>query len=148
MSNINTVTASGNLTADPEIKYAGAEGDFAIVNLRMANNRRKKQGDEYVDEVSYFDVTVFGKFGELCDSKLRKGNPITVTGRLEQQRWETQEGDKRSKVVIIASEIDAQAFYLKPEDVTPKENGSGDTKPATSGQAGAKPATADDDIPF
>lgn len=144
MSNINTVAASGNLTADPEIKMTGSDGDFAIVNLRMANNRSKKQQDgSYEDEVSYFDVTVFGKFAELVDRKARKGDPITVQGRLEQQRWETSDGDKRSKVVIIAQTIDSPAFFRKDEDVKAKEDGS-----STAAPDAAAPAPADDDIPF
>lgn len=145
MSNVNTVTTSGNLTADPEIKMAGAEGDFAIVNLRLANNRQRKQADgEYADETSYFDVTVFGKFGELCDRKLRKGDAVTVQGRLEQQRWTNQEGENRSKVVIIAEQIDSQAFFQKADDVKAKEDGS-----STAAAASAPPAAAqDDDIPF
>jgi single-strand DNA-binding protein len=144
MSNINTVTVSGNLTADPEIKMAGAEGDFAIVNLRMANNRSKlnKESGEYEDETSYFDVTVFGKFGELCDRKLRIGDALAVSGRLEQQRWETAEGDKRSKVVVIASDIDSPSFFKKVEDIKAKKDGDA---PATGAPA---TAPADDDIPF
>lgn len=143
MSNINSVVVSGNLTADPEIKMAGAEGDFAIVNLRMAVNRSKKnkESGDYEDETSYFDVTVFGSFGELADRKLRKGDPLTVSGRLEQQRWES-EGGNRSKVVIIASDIDAQAFFKKVEDIKPKVEG-GDTATGAG-----QPVAADDDIPF
>lgn len=143
MSNINSVTVSGNLTADPEIKMTGADGDFAIVNLRLANNRTKKVGDEYVEEASFFDVTVFGKFAELIDRKLRKGDPLTVLGRLEQQRWETPEGDKRSKVVVIANEIDSSSLFKKPEDVNPKDDGSS----PTTGPLGVTPP-ATDDIPF
>ena len=150
MSHVNSVTVSGNLTADPELKMVGSDGDFAIVNLRLANNRTKKVGDEYVEEANYFDVTCFGKFGELCDRKLRKADPITVQGRLEYQSWETEDGSKRSKVVIVANEIDAQAFFKKAEDIRPKEsNGSA---PAAQQQQNtlstSSQGTADDDIPF
>ena len=142
MSHINSVTVSGNLTADPEKKVVG--DDFTIVNLRLANNRQKKVGDEYVEEASYFDVTVFGKFGDLVDRKLRKGDNVSVQGRLEQQRWETAEGDKRSKVVIIANEIDSKAFFQKDEEGAAKQSG----ETATDGSAPPAPAATDDDIPF
>lgn len=142
MSHVNSSTISGNLTADPEKKVVG--DDFTIVNLRMAVNRQKKVGDEYVEEASFFDVTVFGKFGDLCDRKLRKGDSITVQGRLEQQRWETDAGDKRSKVVIIANEIDSRAFFQKDDDVKAKESGV----TATDGSTPPAPAANDDDIPF
>lgn len=147
MSNVNSVTVSGNLVADPEIKMAGAEGDFAIVNMRLATNRQRKNAEGgYEDETSYFDITAFGKFGELCDRKLRKADPITVQGRLEQQRWTNQEGENRSKVVIIAEQIDAQAFFKKAEDVAAKEDGDS-AAPAAAAPAAAA-AAQDDDIPF
>jgi single-strand DNA-binding protein len=140
MSNVNSVTLSGNLTRDPE----QVEG-HQIVKFGMANNRRRKnkETEEYEDEVSFFDVTVFGNFADLVMRKLRKGQPVTVQGRLEEQRWETEDG-KRSKVVVIAFEIDGPGFYVKDEDV-----------PAIEGQEAmpveeeAKPKSQnDDDIPF
>jgi single-strand DNA-binding protein len=144
LSNINTVAISGNLVADPELRYAGANGDFAIGNLRMAVNRSKKTDDGYKDEASFFSVTVLGKFAELVDRKARKGDAISVKGRLEEQRWETQDGQKRSKVVIVAEDIDGACFFKKDEDVKAKEDGTTSSKPAASG---SQPA-ADDDIPF
>jgi single-strand DNA-binding protein len=145
VSNVNTVAISGNAVADPELKMVGTDGDFAICNLRVANNRSKKQADgSYEDVASYFDVTVLGKFGELVDRKVRKGDALMVKGRLEQQRWETQEGDKRSKVVIIAEDIDGAAFYRKAEDVPAKSELDERTNSAPTGN----PAASDDDIPF
>lgn len=140
MSNVNTATVSGNLCADPEYKEINA--DFQVCNLRIAVNRSKKNKDtdEYEDEASYFDVTTFGKFAHLCARKLAKGSAVTVNGRLEQQRWETPEGN-RSKVVIIASEIDGADFY-KPGGELPDA-----ADPAFEGQTEI-PAPADDDIPF
>lgn len=145
MSNVNTAALSGNLVADPELKLVGAAGDFAICNLRIAVNRDKKQEDgSYESEASYFDLTVLGNYAKLVDAKCRKGDAITVQGRLEQQRWETPEGDKRSKVVLIVNDLDGAAMYRKAEDVPAKAEG--DSAPATS----SAPATAaaDDDIPF
>lgn len=144
MSNINIVALSGNAVADPEIKHVGAEGDFAICNLRMAVNRDKKQADgSYESEASYFDVTVLGKFGDLVDRKVRKGDAIVVGGRLEQQRWETTEGDKRSKVVVICNDLDGSAMYRKADDVPAKTEGGSSPAPA-----GSSPKPTDDDIPF
>jgi single-strand DNA-binding protein len=145
VANVNTVTVSGNIVADPELKFVGAEGDFAIANLRMAVNRDKKQQDgSYESVASFFDLTVLGKFAELVDRKVRKGDAITVSGRLEQQRWQNEAGENRSKVVIIVSDIDGAAMYRKADDVPAKENGEATAAPASKPAA----AASDDDIPF
>ena len=144
MSHVNSVTVSGNLTADPELRHTPS--GLEVGNLRMAVNRQKKNDDGgYDEEASFFSITVFGKFAELCARKLRKGNPITVQGRLREDRWEAEDGSKRSKVVIVANEIDAQAFFQKDADVAPLSDGG----TTTSGGGGSTaPAATDDDIPF
>lgn len=140
MSNVNLVAVSGNLCADPEYKEVSA--DFQVCNMRLATNRSKKNKEtgEYEDEASYFDVTTFGKFAALCAKKLSVGSAVTVQGRLEQQRWE-KDGEKRSKVVIIASEIDGQDFY-KPGGELPDSQ-----DPPFEGQTEVAPPS-DEDIPF
>lgn len=148
MSNVNTVTVSGNLTRDPE----SVGKDTTVVKLGLAVNRQyKKAGDtEYTDEVSFFDITVFGNFGDLVARKLRKADRVTVQGRLKQDSWETPEGDKRSKVGIIADTIDSDGFFR------PKEEDNAVTSaapaPAEAPAGSPAPATAapsqDDDIPF
>lgn len=145
MSNINSVALSGNLVADPELKLVGAAGDFAICNLRLAVNKDKKQEDgSYESEASYFDLTVLGNYAKLVDAKCRKGDAIAVQGRLEQQRWQNEAGENRSKVVLIVNDLDGAAMYRKADDVPAKTDGG--TSPATT----SAPATAaaDDDIPF
>jgi len=135
LSNINTVTISGNLTRDPELRHT--KSDTAVCNISVAVNRSVKRDDEWVEEPSFFDVTVFGGRGEQCAAKCAKGSFVTVSGRLEQQRWETEEGDKRQKVVIIAQQIEGADFFKKRDE-------SAASTPAESGTA----AAADDDIPF
>ena len=146
MANINSVALSGNLVADPEVKYVGAAGDFAIGNLRLAVNRDKKQEDgSYASEASLFNLTVLGKFAELVDRKCRKGDAISVKGRLEQQTWQDKDtGSNREKVVVIVEDLDGAAMYRKADDVPAKQDGSTSSAPASSGTSTA----ADDDIPF
>lgn len=145
---INTAVIDGNLVADPEIKMVGKDGDFAIVNLRIANNYSKKQADgSYADEASFFNVTVLGKFGELVDRKARKGDKVTCQGRLEQQRWEAQDGTKREKVVLIASEVSGDFIYRKNDEVPAKAEGSSSSSAPLS-DASQQTLAADDDIPF
>lgn len=100
---INKVIIIGNLTRDAELSYS--QSGFALLKFSIAVNRRRKQGDQWVDETSFFDVTMFGSRGEAIASYMTKGKKIAVDGQLQQDRWEAQDGTKRSKVVIIADNI-------------------------------------------
>ena len=102
MSDINTTTQVGRLTRDAETQYTG--GGMCIAEFSLANNYRKKSGDEWVDEVNYFDVVLFGKRAEALSQYLTKGTQLAVSGSLRQDRWE-KDGQKRSKVVIVANDI-------------------------------------------
>jgi single-strand DNA-binding protein len=99
---LNRVILVGRLTRDAELQYTSS--GWAILKMGLACNRRRKQGDQWVDEANFFDVTLFGKRGESLSQYLQKGQQIAVEGQLKQDRWE-QDGMKRSKVVIEASNI-------------------------------------------
>lgn len=154
MSNVNSVTISGNLTRNPEWKEISES--FSLCNLGVAVNRQKKQGDEYVDEVSFFDVTVLGGYSKLVAKKLKKADSVTIQGRLEQQRWE-QDGANRSKVVVIVDgfdggTIDSDGFF-RPADENNEIGGTTTSAAATATAApntteAAKPTADPNDIPF
>ena len=129
----------GNLTRDPELRYT--TGGTAIANLGIAVNRRIKRGEEWTDEVSFFDVVVFGRRAETSAEYLAKGRPVLVEGDLVQRRWESQDGQKRSKVEVQARDVQ---FLGTPRD------GGGDSK-SNAGSSGGDygpPPIDDDDIPF
>lgn len=102
---INTVTVSGNLTRDPEVRHTPS--GMPIVSLAIAYNERRKnqQTGDFEDHAHFFDITVFGKFGEAVARDLGKGDPIVVSGQLEQRRWQDQQGNNRSAVSIIARDV-------------------------------------------
>ena len=102
MANINVVVLSGNLTREPEFKEFGDNG---LCKLGIAVNGRKKEGDEWVDVPNFFDVTVFGKPAEWCRDQLSKGSPVVVHGRLQFRSWETDDGQKRSAVDVVADNV-------------------------------------------
>lgn len=102
MADVNNVTIIGRLTRDAELKYTA--GGFAIASLAIAVNRRKKDGDQWVEEVSFFDVTLYGKSAESLKQYLVKGKQIAVVGELRQDRWE-KDGQKFSKVIIAANNV-------------------------------------------
>lgn len=99
----NKVIVLGNLTRSPELKYS--KTGTAIASFGIAANRKFKQGDELKEEVCFLDVTVFGKQAESAAQYLDKGRQALVEGRLQQQRWETDGGEKRSKLVVIAESV-------------------------------------------
>jgi single-strand DNA-binding protein len=153
-SNLNVVVITGNLTRDPELR--ALPSGTSVCDLRVAVNTRRKNSatGEWEDKPNYFDVKVWGAQGDNCARFLSKGRPVGVQGRLEWREWETQEGQKRQAIDIIADSVQ----FLGGRD----DSGSG---PFTSVAAGSsnsdvpvdnrdfQAATSavgvgDDDIPF
>lgn len=141
--NINRVTITGNLTADPELRSTG--GGTAVCSLRVAvNGRRKDQSGNWVDKPNYFNVTVWGAQGENANTYLSKGRPVAIDGRLDWREWEDKEGNKRQTIEIIADTVQ----FLGSHDGSGKtDTPSSDPDPAAS-FAPAAGGGADDDIPF
>lgn len=99
----NKVIVLGNLTRDPELRYL--PNGTSVASFGLAVNRRFKQGDDLKEEVCFLDVTVFGKQAESASQYLSKGRAALIEGRLRQQRWETEGGEKRSKIEVIAEQV-------------------------------------------
>ena len=134
MVTFNRVILAGNLVRDPEIRYLPS--GLSVTSFGIAVNSRYKQNNELKEDVSFFDIVVFGKMGENCAEYLSKGRPVLVEGRLRQRRWEA-EGVKRSKIEVVA---DGVQFLGAPKGST-----------AEAGPGGAPPQAAegpDEDIPF
>ena len=103
-SDINSVVLTGNLTRDMEVSYL--QSGSAVGNFSLAVNRSVKRGEEWVDDVSFFDVSLFGKSAESLKQFLVKGKPISLIGSLKQDRWQDKEsGQTRSRVKVIAERI-------------------------------------------
>ena len=103
MNNLNRVIINGNLTNDCKLergKSGTAYGGFCIA----VNSSEKKDG-EWVDVPSFFEVKAFGKLFESQHPYLNKGANVTVEGKLKQENWETKEGEKRHKIVIVADTL-------------------------------------------
>jgi single-strand DNA-binding protein len=111
MADVNHVIIIGRLVNDAILKYTG--GGMAIANLSLAVNRRVKKGDQWTEEVSFFEVTLWGKTAEGLKQYLLKGKQIAVEGELRQERWE-KDGQSRSKVVINASNVQLLGGNDKP----------------------------------
>ena len=148
--NINRVTITGNLTADPELRHMPS--GMAVCNLRVAvNGRRKDESGQWVDKPNYFNVTVWGAQGENCANYLSKGRPVAVDGRLDWQEWEAKDGSgKRQKVEIVADTV--QFLGSRDGSTGGGQNGGGFTPaadvPTDTGDFASTGAGPDDDIPF
>ena len=152
-TNINVVVVTGNLTKDPELRTLPNSGT-SVCEMRIAvNSRRKDQSGNWVDKPNYFDVTVWGAQGENCATYLSKGRPVAIEGRLDWREWETQEGQKRQAVQIIANSVQ----FLGSRDSGGEASNGGrfqgqsDVPADTSDFDSSAPApvgASDDDIPF
>jgi single-strand DNA-binding protein len=146
MSNdTNEVVIIGRLTRDAEIKMTSS--GQSITSFSIAVNRSVKKGDEWTDEASFFDVTLWGKIGEIIGQYLTKGKQVAVVGSLRQDRWTDKEGANRSKVVI-----NAEMVQLLGSGSAQAGQGEAQGAPSKETPHGAKPSAQGDgfqnDIPF
>lgn len=104
MASFNKVMLMGNLTKDPELRYT-PQGT-AVVNLRMAVNRRyRDKNQELKEEVCFVTAVVWNKQAESCNQFLHKGSPVFVEGRLQSRSWEDNSGQKRSVLEVRAERV-------------------------------------------
>jgi single-strand DNA-binding protein len=153
MADINHVVLVGRLTRDAELKYTA--GGQAVCKFSIAINRRRKSGDQWVDEANFFDIVLWGKQGEALNQYLVKGKQVGVDGELRQDRWE-QDGQNRSKVEIVANNIQllgggpggANSGYSQGGGYQERRNeGGAERPPRDSGPPPGDDGFADD-IPF
>jgi len=108
MASYSKVILLGNLTRDPELRYTPS--GTAVASFSVAINHRYRspnanENGKYREETSFIDVVAFGRQGETCAEYLSKGQPVLVDGRLSQRRWESQDGQKRNKLEVIANTV-------------------------------------------
>ena len=146
---IVSVFAIGRLTRDAELKYT--TGGLAISKFSIACNSRAKKGDQWIDEASFFEVSVFGKSAETLNQYLTKGKQIAVQGRMKQERWE-KDGQNHSKIVINADSVqllggdkNAQGSGSDARNSPSRATGS---DPGEQYSQRVDPAYFPDDIPF
>jgi single-strand DNA-binding protein len=152
MANLNKVLLIGNLTRDPELRYTPS--GTAVGEMGLAINRRYKDrnSDEWREEVCYVDITVWGRRGEVCCEYLSKGRPVFVEGRLQLDSWETQEGQKRSKLRVVADNV--QFLDRRPGGEGRDDSsgggggGGGGGRPARGGDRPPQDDSVDDEVPF
>ena len=139
----NTVTIIGNLTREPELRFTNSGQAQATMGVAVNRRWQNRQSGEWEEAVSFFDVVCWREMAENVSESLSRGSRVVVTGRLEQRSWETQEGEKRSKIEVVADEIGpslrwATATVTKNERRGPGDGGGGGGAPAGA-SAAARP---------
>ena len=103
MTDLNSVVLVGRLVRDAEVSYM--QSGTAVGKVSVAVNRSYKSNEQWADEASFFDITMFGKLAENLRKYLEKGTRVAVQGSLRQERWTAKDGGTRSRVVIIADTV-------------------------------------------
>lgn len=138
-ADINILVLVGRLTRDAELTYTNS--GYALTKFSLAVNRKKKSGDQWIDDANFFDVVLWGKRGEALNQYLIKGQQLSVQGELQQDRWE-KDGVKRSRVVIDCKQI--QLLGGKKQDQQPTQQNNNEQQFDSYSGGGS----FEDDIPF
>ena len=146
MASFNKVILMGNLTRDPELRYTSS--GYAIANLAIATNRKwKDQEGNPKEEVTYIEISAFGKQAELIGEYLQKGKGIHIEGRLRLDQWEDKTtGQKRSKLGVVL-----ERFQFVGGGQAGGGGGGAPQSPAPAPTSDVPPfedGPSDDDVPF
>lgn len=142
MSAGNSITIIGNATRDPELRFTPSGQGVASFGLAVNRRWQNKQTNEWEEVVSFFDVVAWGSLGENVAESVTKGARLIVVGRLDQRSWESDSGEKRSKVEIVADEIGPSLRWATAEVSKNERRSEG------APQQGTKRAPSHDEEPF
>lgn len=104
MASFNKVILMGNLTRDPEVRFIPSGTAVADLSLAVNENFKNKTG-ETVENTVFVDVIVWARQAETCAEYLSKGSPVLVEGRLQMDKWQTKEGESRTKIRVRADRV-------------------------------------------
>jgi single-strand DNA-binding protein len=125
MATDNSVSLVGNCTRDPELRFTPSGQAVATFGLAVNRRWQNRQTNEWEEATSFFDVTCWQQLAENVSESVQKGTRVVVTGRLDQRSWETQDGEKRSKVEVVADEV-APSLRWATAEITKNERRGGD----------------------
>ncbi|MBU0676772.1 MAG: single-stranded DNA-binding protein [Verrucomicrobia bacterium] len=148
MVSLNRVILAGNLTRDPEVRYTPSGN--AVADLNLAVNRVYTVNGEQKEEVCYVGVVVWGRQAETSGEYLSKGSPVLIEGILQYDQWETENGDKRSRLRVRADRVQFLGSPKKGE-YGDAPQGKRSSKPPQEDVPPAPPKGDegdDDDLPF
>lgn len=113
MFNLNAVQLAGHCTRDVQCRQLGP--DNQVANFGLATNRRwKDKAGEMKEEVTFVDVECWSKLAEIVSQYVSKGSPVYISGRLKLDSWDDKDGQKRSKLKVVADSV--QFLGARKED--------------------------------
>ncbi len=151
MASFNRVVLVGNLTRDVELRRT-PQGT-AVTDIGLAVNERVKRNEEWVDEVNFFDITLWGRTAEVASEYLTKGSSVLIEGRLKYETWSQEDGTKRSKVKVVGEKMQMLGGKggggggPSPSGSHSGSNSASQPAQPTYQQAASSPPPADD-VPF
>ena len=136
----NTVNIVGNATRDPELRYTPSGQTVATFGLAVNRRWQNRQTQEWEEQTSFFDIKCWAQMAENVSESVQRGTRVIVTGRLEQRSWENDNGEKRSKIEVVADEI-APSLRWATAQVTKIERNaaSGGGASSSGGGGGSRP---------
>src|SRR5580658_3098 len=145
----NSVILVGNITRDPELRFTNTGQPTASFGLAVNRRWQNRQTQEWEEATSFFDVVCWREMAENVSESLTRGSRVVVVGRLEQRSWETPDGDRRSKVEVIADEVGPSLRWASAQITKNARRGpgSGDGYGASAGRASSAPPLTDDNSP-
>jgi single-strand DNA-binding protein len=137
----NSITISGNITREPEMRYTPSGVSKVTFGVAVNRSWRNQQTQEWEEQTSFFNVVAWRQLAENISASLTKGSRVVVSGRLEQRSWETEQGEKRSIVEIVADDVAASLRFAtaeihKVERTGPDGGGGGRRAPAPTPSGG------------
>ncbi|KKN82767.1 hypothetical protein LCGC14_0305910 [marine sediment metagenome] len=118
---VNLVVVAGNLTRNPELRYTPTGKAVSTLGVAINNDYTDSNGATKKDTV-FIDIAVWGKQAEACAKYLTKGRPVYIEGRLKQDSWQNEEGQKRSKIKLVATKVQFIDYKKSTEDKEVKDN--------------------------
>lgn len=152
-NDINEVRLLGNITNEPELRFT--PNGSAVLSFGMATNRRYKKGEEWVDDVTYHNIVIWGQRAQSLAPRVKKGTRLFVSGRLQTRSWDGQDGKKQYKTEIVSDEVSLVSRYnegpMAPADVasaTGMKSAASLEQPAPVDEGVADVEINPDDLPF
>lgn len=156
----NRVELIGNLTRDPELRYTPS--GTAVATIGIATNRTFTSEGEKREEVDFHKIIAWGKLGELCNTLMKKGSRVFVSGRLQYREWQGQDGGKRRDAEIVLEDMvllspkagDEGGNSTKFEEAPVEDVSLPEEKPIKEEKTEEEPAPApnetvsEEDLPF
>lgn len=149
MASFNKVILLGNLTRDIELRYLPNGTPVCDLGVAVNDKYTDKKSGEKREEVTFVDVTLFGRLAEIAKEYLRKGSPALIEGRLKQETWADREtGRQRSRMKVVGETLQLLGTRDRSSGGSSAGGSEGSSAGAESGRENAVDGYASEDTPF